>query len=106
MSYRSDFTNLNLTGSGNYTTDCGWGCMIRSCQMMLSKALIERKKYIYWENIIDLEIENLNEIRKKVLVFFLDNNVPIQNLISHNDYQFFLGNCAIQYTLNIHHIKD
>ena len=45
MSYRSDFTNLNLTGSGNYTTDCGWGCMIRSCQMMLSKALIERKKY-------------------------------------------------------------
>ena len=89
MSYRSDFTNLNLTGSGNYTTDCGWGCMIRSCQMMLSKALIERKKYIYCENIIDLEIENLNEIRKKVLVFFLDNNVPIQNLISHNDYQFF-----------------
>ena len=26
---------------------------------------------------------------QKVLVFFLDNNVPIQNLISHNDYQFF-----------------
>ena len=89
MSYRSDFTNLNVTGSGNYTTDCGWGCMIRSCQMMLSKALIERKKYNYWENIIDLKIQDLNEIRKKVLVFFLDNNIPIQNIISHNDYQFF-----------------
>jgi len=90
MSYRSDFTNLNLTGSGNYTTDCGWGCMIRSCQMMLSKALIERKKYNYWgKYIINLDIGNLKEIRKKILVFFLDNNVPIQNLISHNDYQFF-----------------
>ena len=90
MSYRSDFTNLNVTGSGNYTTDCGWGCMIRSCQMMLSKALIERKKYNYWgKYIINLDIGNLKEIRKKILVFFLDNNVPIQNLISHNDYQFF-----------------
>lgn len=89
MSYRSDFINLIETGSGNYTTDCGWGCMIRSCQMMLSKALIERKKFIFWENQNELKINDLNDIRKKILVFFLDNNVPIENIICNYDYEFF-----------------
>ena len=43
MSYRTNFTNLKTIDCGNYSTDCGWGCMIRCSQMMLSKVLIEKK---------------------------------------------------------------
>ena len=34
MSYRSGFENLKNIGCGNYTSDCGWGCMMRCCQMI------------------------------------------------------------------------
>ncbi len=89
MSYRSDFTNLNLTGSGNYTTDCGWGCMLRSSQMLVSKGLIERK--IYKNKIKDLNKNDLNTIRKDVLICFLDDTISIENILSNIDYQYFLN---------------
>ena len=41
MSYRSGFENLKNIGCGNYTSDCGWGCMMRCCQMMLSRGIIK-----------------------------------------------------------------
>ncbi len=42
FSYRSDFFPID---SQDYlwTTDCGWGCMIRASQMMLSRAIFKIK---------------------------------------------------------------
>nr|AAO39081.1 autophagy protein 4 [Dictyostelium discoideum] len=68
FSYRKDFPPIENT---NITTDIGWGCMLRTGQMILARALI---KHLYKENDMVPEIERKkpHSNYSQVLAWFSD----------------------------------
>jgi len=91
MSYRSGFMNLNNIGCQDLTSDCGWGCMLRCCQMLLSKGLIEKKKFDFFhhnKNSI-INFNGMSAIRKEVLYLLYDNYLGIELVREHPDLQYF-----------------
>ena len=69
VSYRSKYKpQLNIKNNKTFTSDCGWGCMIRSSQMILCRALYKILKYKYKikENLI-----------YHVIPFIMDKNLDI-----------------------------
>lgn len=66
MTYRKGFPKLNyflLEDGESYVSDSGWGCMIRSCQMVLAQALRRNmeSKYVI-----------KNKMDEQILTWFLD----------------------------------
>ena len=92
MSYRSGFETLKNVGSGDYTSDCGWGCMLRCCQMMLSRGIIKRELYKMNKidnsnkdiTDLDLDIDILN-LKKDMLCLFSDKFIPFE-LLKNNRF--------------------
>ena len=80
MSYRSEFENLCNVGCGNYTSDCGWGCMLRCCQMMLSRGIIKRELNKYHNEKKALTKADILDLKKDVLYLFVDKFISIRKL--------------------------
>ena len=91
MSYRSGFMNLNNIGCKDLTSDCGWGCMLRCCQMLLSRGLIKKKIFDFFQynkNGI-INFNGMSAIRKEILCLFYDNYLGIELAREHPDLQYF-----------------
>ena len=81
MSYRTGLVNTSFLpgGNNNYTSDCGWGCMLRCSQMMLSRGFIMKKIYDFKKKNPNKEI-NMNKIRKEIITLFYDKFLKPENL--------------------------
>jgi len=102
MTYRTNFFPIqNSKTKEEFNKDSGWGCMIRSGQMMLSKAILDYKLFSYYnlknnsiisENDINLMIkeEEINKKKFETLILFLDNPINIEDVKGKNDFINYL----------------
>ena len=91
MSYKSGFNNLSNIGCSDYSSDCGWGCMLRCCQMLLSKALIQKKIFDFFEagKYPLIDHNTITIIRKEILAIFNDNYIPVELARDNVQYSYF-----------------
>ena len=79
LSYRSEFTPIksNKSTKQSYYTDCGWGCMLRSSQMLLANCIFEIKNYY------NSQLRKRNFI--ETIFLFFDNIVNYVEIANNND---------------------
>lgn len=73
MTYRHEFQTMN---GSNYTSDCGWGCMIRSGQMLLAQGLVCHFLGRSWRYDPETQLHSTFEdnVHKKIIKWFGDSS--------------------------------
>ena len=80
ITYRSKFRKqINVKNQYEYNSDCGWGCMIRSSQMIFARMLYKIFKHIY-KNQYDSKILMISTIP-----YFMDDYIILDD-IKNSDY--------------------
>ena len=89
FSYRTGLIDLKFVGCDSYTSDCGWGCMVRCSQMILSKAYIENKILTLKKQGQYINNSIIDKIREEVLALFNDSYLNIEEVTNHPDFRYF-----------------
>eukprot|EP00282_Hemiselmis_andersenii_P038997 CAMPEP_0169429204 /NCGR_PEP_ID=MMETSP1042-20121227/1744_1 /TAXON_ID=464988 /ORGANISM="Hemiselmis andersenii, Strain CCMP1180" /LENGTH=99 /DNA_ID=CAMNT_0009539443 /DNA_START=22 /DNA_END=317 /DNA_ORIENTATION=+ len=79
FTYRS---GLQAITPGGVTTDAGWGCMLRSAQMMFAQAMVVHSMGREWRLPPEVSYEALPDAYKSILSVFADR--PDAPLSIHN----------------------
>ena len=91
ITYRTYYKKqISLKTKSSYTSDCGWGCMIRSSQMIFSRMIYKIFKYQF-KRCADILII------KSVIPFFLDNYINLEEITTKTNDCF---NIVIQDYIN------
>jgi len=91
MTYRSNFDPI-ITTKKTYTSDCGWGCMIRVSQMLLSQTLFRMKVSDYKENVNSvISFNKRYGLLINTLIMFMDNQLKYEEVKDNLDFKTYIN---------------
>lgn len=91
FSYRNNINPLYDNSSESYiSSDCGWGCMIRASQMIFARGLFQLKRAKIKNFNQGFQYNSIRKLREELIYLFIDNSIPIENILSLEDYDYFI----------------
>ena len=84
-------TNIH-TANNVFDSDCGWGCTIRVCQMMLAKGILNCKIHQHkMSHNSTITQEHVTSLIRETLLLFYDNDIPVHCCEGTNEYKHVLS---------------